>query len=63
MVKIVELVPRDGLQNETAPVPTETKVGFVGALSATGAGEIEDIGERLAVNLQDLLQARCLLDP
>jgi hydroxymethylglutaryl-CoA lyase len=40
-MKIVEVGPRDGLQNETAPVPTETKVAFVDALSATGVNEIE----------------------
>lgn len=40
-LKIVEVAPRDGLQNETAPVPTEAKVAFVNALSATGVSEIE----------------------
>ena len=40
-LKIVEVAPRDGLQNETAPVPTEAKVAFVDALSATGVSEIE----------------------
>ena len=40
-VKIVEVGPRDGLQNETATVPTEAKVDFVNALSLTGVGEIE----------------------
>ncbi len=38
---IVEVGPRDGLQNETAPVPTETKVAFVDALSLSGVDEIE----------------------
>ncbi len=28
MIKNVEVAPRDGLQNETAPVPTEAKVAF-----------------------------------
>jgi hydroxymethylglutaryl-CoA lyase len=41
MMKIVEVSPRDGLQNETATVPTEAKVAFVNALSLTGVGEIE----------------------
>ncbi len=40
-VKLVEVGPRDGLQNEKARIPTETKVAFVGALSETGVGEIE----------------------
>ncbi|MGD8368075.1 MAG: hydroxymethylglutaryl-CoA lyase [Desulfobacterales bacterium] len=41
MIKIVEVGPRDGLQNETAPVPTGVKVAFIDALSASGVGEIE----------------------
>jgi len=41
MVKIVEVGPRDGLQNETVPIPTQTKTAFVDALSASGVGEIE----------------------
>ena len=40
-IRIVEVGPRDGLQNETAPVPTEAKVAFVDALSGTGVDEIE----------------------
>ena len=41
MIKIVEVGPRDGLQNETATVPTDAKVAFVNALSETGVAEIE----------------------
>lgn len=41
MVKIVEVGPRDGLQNETVPIPTRTKIAFVDALSASGVGEVE----------------------
>ena len=40
-VKIVEVGPRDGLQNETAPVATADKVAFVDALSAAGHSVIE----------------------
>lgn len=40
-LKIVEVGPRDGLQNETAAIPTQTKVAFVDALSLTGVSEIE----------------------
>lgn len=40
-VRIVEVGPRDGLQNEPAPVPTDVKVSFVDALSASGFDEIE----------------------
>ena len=41
IVRIVEMAPRDGLQNEKAVVPTETKAAFVDALSAAGYDEIE----------------------
>ena len=40
-MKIVEVGPRDGLQNETAPIPTDAKIAFIDALSKTGVGEIE----------------------
>jgi hydroxymethylglutaryl-CoA lyase len=40
-MKIVEVGPRDGLQNETARVPTEVKIAYINALSETGVGEIE----------------------
>ena len=41
MIAIVEVGPRDGLQNEAGSVPTDAKVRFVDALSETGVGEIE----------------------
>jgi hydroxymethylglutaryl-CoA lyase len=41
MIKIVEVGPRDGLQNETAVVPADIKVAFVDALSDSGVSEIE----------------------
>lgn len=40
-IHIVEVGPRDGLQNEPQIVPTEMKVAFVDALSLTGLVEIE----------------------
>jgi hydroxymethylglutaryl-CoA lyase len=40
-VRIVEVGPRDGLQNEATPVPTATKVALVDALSEAGYDEIE----------------------
>lgn len=40
-VKIVEVGPRDGLQNESAPVALEHKVALVNALSVAGFQEIE----------------------
>lgn len=40
-VRIVEVGPRDGLQNEAAILSTEVKVAFINALSRTGVAEIE----------------------
>jgi hydroxymethylglutaryl-CoA lyase len=40
-VRIIEVGPRDGLQNEPATVPTERKVAYIDALGQTGVGEIE----------------------
>lgn len=40
-VRIVEVGPRDGLQNEHAPIPTDVKVEFVTALVEAGLRDIE----------------------
>ena len=40
-VRIVEVGPRDGLQNEAAQIPTDVKVQFVDLLSAAGLPWIE----------------------
>ena len=40
-VKIVEVGPRDGLQNEKTPVPFETKMSLIEKLSSTGLRTIE----------------------
>jgi len=40
-VKIVDVGPRDGLQNEKQPVPAEVKVGLVHRLQDAGLTEIE----------------------
>ncbi len=40
-VTIVEVGPRDGLQNEPRFVPTEEKIGLIDALSACGFARIE----------------------
>jgi len=40
-IRIIEVGPRDGLQNEKDIVSTEDKVSFVDALSRTGVAEIE----------------------
>ncbi len=40
-VKLVEVGPRDGLQNEKSPVPTAIKIELVHRLQAAGLSEIE----------------------
>lgn len=40
-MKIVEVGPRDGLQNEPDQVPTEVKIGYVERLAAAGLKHIE----------------------
>lgn len=40
-VRIVEVGPRDGLQNERRIVPTDAKVRFIDMLSATGLSYVE----------------------
>jgi hydroxymethylglutaryl-CoA lyase len=40
-VEIYEVGPRDGLQNESRPIPTVDKVAFIDALSQTGLKHIE----------------------
>jgi isopropylmalate/homocitrate/citramalate synthase len=40
-VRIVEVGPRDGLQNESGLVPTEDKVAFIEALAAAGLPTVE----------------------
>ena len=55
MIRIVEVGPRDGLQNETAPVPTAAKIDFVDAL--------QSMGEPVGVDRRKLENARRLLDP
>ncbi|WP_345295716.1 hydroxymethylglutaryl-CoA lyase [Luteimonas vadosa] len=40
-VRIVEVGPRDGLQNEATPVPTASKIALIDRLSASGLQAIE----------------------
>src|SRR5262245_21922535 len=40
-VSVVEVGPRDGLQNEQAVVPTAAKIAFVDRLSAAGHSRLE----------------------
>jgi len=41
MIRVYEVTPRDGLQNEAAVVPTEAKVELIGRLVAAGYTDIE----------------------
>jgi hydroxymethylglutaryl-CoA lyase len=40
-MRIVEVGPRDGLQNESVPIPTTVKLDFIAALANAGIQEIE----------------------
>jgi hydroxymethylglutaryl-CoA lyase len=40
-VRVYEVGPRDGLQNEATPIPTATKARFIELLAAAGLREIE----------------------
>jgi hydroxymethylglutaryl-CoA lyase len=40
-IRITEVGPRDGLQNEPVPIPTDKKVAFIDLLSESGVDEIE----------------------
>ncbi|MBX3096195.1 MAG: hydroxymethylglutaryl-CoA lyase [Fimbriimonadaceae bacterium] len=40
-VTIIEVGPRDGLQNEKTPIPTSAKIEFIRELSSAGLREIE----------------------
>ena len=40
-VRVYEVGPRDGLQNEAAPIPTEAKLRFIDLLADAGLREIE----------------------
>lgn len=41
MIRVVEVGPRDGLQNEATFVPTEIKAQFIAALAGAGVQQIE----------------------
>lgn len=44
MIRIIEVSPRDGLQNEKQIAPTRNKVKFIDMLSKSGVNEIEVSG-------------------
>lgn len=41
MLRIIEVGPRDGLQNESTPISTEMKLAFINGLADAGLKEIE----------------------
>jgi hypothetical protein len=41
LLRITEVGPRDGLQNEPGVIKTQDKIRFIDALSETGVAEIE----------------------
>jgi isopropylmalate/homocitrate/citramalate synthase len=41
LVRVYEVGPRDGLQNEADPIPTEAKLRYIGLLAAAGLRDIE----------------------
>lgn len=41
MIRIIEVGPRDGLQNEAVPIPTGSKLDFIQRLAESGLSEIE----------------------
>src|SRR5207247_102669 len=51
-VRMVEVGPRDGLQNEQAKVPTGVKVGLIDRLSAAGRTGADRVSERNLVTPQ-----------
>ena len=55
-IQIVEVGPRDGLQNENAWVPTETKISLIEKLADTGLTKIEAtsfVSPKLVPQLKD----------
>ncbi len=40
-VRVYEVGPRDGLQNESEPIPTDAKLRFIELLADAGLREIE----------------------
>ena len=64
-VRIYEVGPRDGLQNESIPIPTEAKVRFIGLLADAGLREIEAtsvVSPRAIPQLSDADELLALLD-
>ena len=61
-VRIYEVGPRDGLQNESAIIPTETKAAFIGLLADAGLREIEATSFVSPRAIPQLADAEALLE-
>jgi hydroxymethylglutaryl-CoA lyase len=65
-VTIVEVGPRDGLQNEPGTVPTATKVAFIDRLARTGLAVVEAtsfVSPRWVPQLADAAEVLAGIDP
>lgn len=60
-VRIYEVGPRDGLQNEAQPIPTDTKLGFIGLLADSGLREIEATAFVAPASIPQLADADVLM--
>src|SRR5262245_21822639 len=60
-VRIYEVGPRDGLQNEATPILLERKLGFIQRLAAAGLREIEATSFVSPVAIPQLADADQLL--
>src|SRR5688500_20087423 len=56
-VRVYEVGPRDGLQNEAAPIPTDAKLRFIELLADAGLREIEATSFVSAAALPQLADA------
>ncbi len=64
-VRIYEVGPRDGLQNEATPIPVEAKAQFIGLLAHAGLREIEStsfVAPRAIPQLADADELLAALD-
>jgi hydroxymethylglutaryl-CoA lyase len=64
-VRVYEVGPRDGLQNEATAIPTETKARFIDLLAAAGLREIEStsfVAPRAIPQLADADELMAALD-
>lgn len=62
VVRIVEVGPRDGLQNESSPIPTDVKVRFVRGLAEAGLRDIEVTSFVHPVAVPQLADASAVLE-